>query len=480
MRDKDWRTLMYGISQGNCILVLGPEIALPDETPATGPDSVPLPPQFASKGGITLPEMLANQLCMEVQVTNLNSGNLTQVAEFYSARHGRNDLEAEAVSFYRTAPRSPVYDDLAKIPFNVVISLTHDTGIVTALEQQGRSPVVETYDFRGDQQAFIGLGRDGLGTAEKPLVYNLYGSVDTPRSLVLTESDILDFLSAVMSKNPELPSDLRSSLNDVNKSFLLLGFGLTRWYLRILLHVLKVSKRDTRSFALERLSSEDQALLQQTILFMRRGLKVESFDFEVASFVRELRTRFEASGLAVPANGAGQAAGGPAAGGPAAGGPAAGQTRFAAAAAGSSPLDAPKVFISYASEDEGPAKKLYDSLRAAGFEPWLDKEGLRGGDRWDDAIRDALDEVDYVVVVQSAALARKTFSYVNREIDMALQRQRFARRGINFVIPVRIDAAPPLEELRDLQSIDLSGPGGFKDLESAILRDQQRRKKRAA
>jgi len=85
-----------------------------------------------------------------------------------------------------------------------------------------------------------------------------------------------------------------------------------------------------------------------------------------------------------------------------------------------------------------------------------------------------------VVVVQSAALARKTFSYVNREIDMALQRQRFARRGINFVIPVRIDAAPPLEELRDLQSIDLSGPGGFKDLESAILRDQQRRKKRAA
>lgn len=462
MKEKDWRTLMYGISQGNCILVLGPEIAVPDETPTTGPDGEPLPPQFAGNGRITLPEMLANQLCMEVEVTNLNPGNLIQVAEFYSTKYGRNDLEAEAVSFYRTAPRSAVYDDLAKIPFNMVISLSHDTGLAAALEERGRSPVVETYDFRGDQKAFIGLGRDGVGTAEKPLVYNLYGDVDTPRSLVLTESDILDFLSAVMSKNPELPSDLRSTLNDGNKSFLLLGFGLTKWYLRILLHVLKVSKRDTRSFALERLSSEDQALLQQTILFMRRGLRVESIDFEVEPFVHELVTRFEASGLAAPANN---------------GGPA---KSAATANAAPVPLDAPKVFISYASEDEPQAKKLYDSLTAAGFEPWLDKEGLRGGDRWDDAIRDALDEVDYVVILQSAALAAKTFSYVNREIDMALQRQQFARRGISFVIPVTIDKSPPLDELRHIQAIDLSDPNGFKDLESAILRDQQRRKKRAA
>lgn len=467
MREKDWRTLMYGISQGNCILVLGPEIAMPEATPATGPDGQPLPPQFASNGKITLPEMLANQLCMEVQVTNLHPGNLTQVAEFYSTKYGRNDLEMEAVSFYRTAPRSPVYDDLAKIPFNMVISLSHDTGLVAALKEQGRSPVVESYDFRGDQKAFIGLGRDGVGTAEKPLVYNLYGDVDAPRSMVLTESDILDFLSAVMSKNPELPSDLRSSLNDVNKSFLLLGFGLTKWYLRILLHVLKVNKRDTRSFAFERLTTEDQALLQQTILFMRRGLRIESFDFEVEPFVHELKSRFEASGLAAPAN-----SGGPATAA------AAGNGGGASPAAGLA--DAPKVFISYASEDERPAQKLYDALRATGFEPWFDKQGLRGGDRWDDTIRDALDEVDYVVVLQSSNLAGKMFSYVNREIDMALDRQQFARRGISFVIPVRIDDTPPLDELKHLQSIDLHGPGGYKDLESAILRDQQRRKKRAA
>ncbi len=457
MNDKDWRTLLYSISQGNCILVLGPEIPVPDETPAVGPDGVPLPPQFASNGSVTLPEMLAYQLCTEIHVTNLDHSNLAQVSEFYARQHGRNDLEAELVSFYQQAPRSELYAALAKIPFGLIVSLAHDTGLVAALEEEGRSPVVETYDFRGDQKAFLGLGRDDVGTAERPLVYNLYGHIDVPRSLVVTETDVLDFLSAVISKNPELPSDLRSHLRDGTKNFLLLGFGLTRWYLRILLHILKVNKRDTRSFALEHMPSEDQALLQETILFMNRGLKINSYNSELATFVEELSARVAEKGLAPG-------------------------TRLAT---GATPVtspesSAPKVFVSYASEDEVQATKLCDQLRGAGFAPWFDGDALRGGDRWDDVIQQALDEVDYVVVVQSAALAAKTFSYVNQEIDLALKRQRFASRGIRYVIPVRIDESPLLDELKHLQTIDLAGGAGFKQLESAILRDQQRRRKRVA
>ncbi len=461
MRDKDWRTLIYSISQGNCILVLGPEVSVREETPAVGPDNLPLPPQFASKGTITLPEMLSNRLSMEVNVTNLDPGELSQVAEFYCIKCGRNDLEAETVSFYQQAPRSEIYAELAKIPFNLVISLTHDAGLIEALAEQGRPPVIETYDFRGDQRASIGLGLDGVGTAQKPLVYNLCGDVSVPRSLVLTESDILDFLSAVMSKNPELPNDLRSQLRDSNKSFLFLGFGLTKWYLRLLFRVLKVNKRETRSFALERLSEEDQHFLRQTILFMKRSQRVESYDIDVGHFVEELRSRIEAAGIRLPA------ADTPVVTTP--------DPRPSPA-----PLGAPKVFISYASEDAVHARKLCESLRGFGFDPWLDEDGLRGGDRWDEVIIDTLDEVDYVVVVQSAALAAKTFSYVNKEIDLALQRQQFARRGIRYVLPVRIDTSPLLDELKHLQTIELHQADGSSTLASTIARDQQRRRKRAA
>ena len=466
MNDKDWRTLIYSITQENCILVLGPEIPVAEEAPGPGPGETSLPPQFRHEGPMTLPELLANQLCFDLAVTNLDPYNLAQVAEFHSRKHGRNELVMEVDSFYRQAPRSEVYSQLAKVPFNLIISLAHDPGLVDALVAEGRSPVVESYDFRGNQKAFLGLGRDGVGSAERPLVYYLYGHIDNGQSLVLTESDTLDFLSAVMSKNPELPRDLRSHLNDNNKSFLLLGFGLTRWYLRILLHVLKVNKRETRSFALERLTDRDPDLLQKTILFMKKGLRIESYDSEVETFTRELAARVEASGVARR----------PVCGG---GGPR-GQVIAGPRPAPPQLLEPPSVFISYASEDEAHARKLVDVLQASGLDPWFDKQGLRGGDRWDDAIRNALNEVDYVVVVQSAALAAKVRSYVNREIDLALQNQQLVRRGFCYLIPVRVDDSPELDELKHLQTVDVRDDAGCQDLVNVILRDQQRLRKKVA
>lgn len=452
MREKDWRTLLYTLQQGNCILVLGPEIPCPplDDTPAVGPDGQPVPFVQAAP---TLPVTLAQSLFAEATFTqSLNPNDLAQVAELYTLRFGRNDLESEVVSFYRQAPASEAYADLAKVPFNLVISLAHDTSIVDALRREGRSPVVEVFDFRGDQKNIVGLGQGDVGTARSPLVYYLYGHVDVPRSMVISESDTLDFLSAVMAKTPDLPGDLRSHLRDPNKSFLLLGFGLSRWYLRILLHLLKVNKKESRSFAFEHIDHAELPFVQQTILFMRKGLKVESHNVDVIPFCRELRERTEKAGLR--------------------------PVQVDEAPAPNRPVEGPKIFISYASEDEEHARRIYEALKADGFDPWYDREGIRGGGRWDEEIPDALDRADYVVVVQSRAMGEKTFSYVNKEIDLALKRQQLARRGIRFIVPVQIDDSPPLDDLRHLQSLDLRSSEGIRELASVIRRDQQRRKRR--
>ena len=45
------------------------------------------------------------------------------------------------------------------------------------------------------------------------------------------------------------------------------------------------------------------------------------------------------------------------------------------------------VFLSYASEDAAPVRRIADSLRAAGVEVWLDESELGGGDAWDKKIR---------------------------------------------------------------------------------------------
>src|SRR5689334_6745469 len=40
------------------------------------------------------------------------------------------------------------------------------------------------------------------------------------------------------------------------------------------------------------------------------------------------------------------------------------------------------VFLSYASQDAAPARRICDALRAAGVEVWFDQSELDGGDAW--------------------------------------------------------------------------------------------------
>ena len=51
----------------------------------------------------------------------------------------------------------------------------------------------------------------------------------------------------------------------------------------------------------------------------------------------------------------------------------------------------PKIFLSYAREDMGMAKQLYNDLKRYGLDVWLDTESLLLGDRWKDKIQDAID-----------------------------------------------------------------------------------------
>lgn len=45
------------------------------------------------------------------------------------------------------------------------------------------------------------------------------------------------------------------------------------------------------------------------------------------------------------------------------------------------------IFLSYASEDTEPARRICKALQAAGIDVWFDQSELRGGDAWDAAIR---------------------------------------------------------------------------------------------
>ena len=430
--DEDWDTLIDPIHTGKCILMLGPDAAGEESDRRFKP----------------LTEILANNLAETSQIkevaeslkVSIDASNLSQVSLYYEMRTKRR-VRPKVEEFYRARQNqtSQFHENLAALPFHLAITSTPDDMFYNALRKANKNPMRAHYDFSGNKKDFI---TGGTGTAHEPLVFYLYGTIENPNSLVLTENDFLDFLVKIASGNPPLPSNILSELRDKEKSFLFLGFGFRHWYLRILLHILQVEPKKYSSFALEKF---DVNQLRNTIYFFSESdYKIQICNTELISFTKELRGRYERMSPVPPPKP---------------------QLR-----------DAPTIFICHASEDKGYAAKLYKQLEGGGFKPWLDKENLRGGDLWDSQIQKTIDEIDYFIVLHSKALVEKDIGYVNKEIKIALNRQLLFRRA-RFIIPVQIDNSPLLEEFKPFHTIDLREESQIEELLTAITRDQQIRKR---
>jgi TolB-like protein/Tfp pilus assembly protein PilF len=121
------------------------------------------------------------------------------------------------------------------------------------------------------------------------------------------------------------------------------------------------------------------------------------------------------------------------------------------------------IFISYASQDAGPAHGICAALRAAGLNVWFDQSELRGGDTWDASIRQQIKECALFIPIISAHTQEREEGYFRREWNLAVNRTLDMAQDRAFLLPVVIDATTDAnarvpEKFRELQWTRL--PGG--------------------
>jgi TolB-like protein/Flp pilus assembly protein TadD len=97
------------------------------------------------------------------------------------------------------------------------------------------------------------------------------------------------------------------------------------------------------------------------------------------------------------------------------------------------------VFLSYASQDAAPAKRICEALRAAGVEVWFDQSELRGGDSWDAKIRKQIKECALFVPIISANTNARPEGYFRLEWKLAVDRSHLLADDHPFLFPVVID-----------------------------------------
>jgi TolB-like protein/tetratricopeptide (TPR) repeat protein len=100
------------------------------------------------------------------------------------------------------------------------------------------------------------------------------------------------------------------------------------------------------------------------------------------------------------------------------------------------------VFLSYASQDADAAKRICEALRQGGIEVWLDQSELRGGDAWDQQIRQQIRDCALFIAIISSNTASRHEGYFRLEWDLADQRTHKIARNRPFIVPVCLDATP--------------------------------------
>lgn len=137
----------------------------------------------------------------------------------------------------------------------------------------------------------------------------------------------------------------------------------------------------------------------------------------------------------------------------------------------------PKVFLSYAREDLQQVEQVYNSLKAAGFDPWLDVKDILPGSQWKFEIEKAIENSDFFLLFVSKKSASKE-GYVQREIVYGLNALEMKPISTIFLIPVRLEETTMPERLSTLQWVDLFSPDGIDKLIATIKLGWEQRMKR--
>ncbi len=216
-----------------------------------------------------------------------------------------NDLISEVGRLDRQQNPDNPFAALADLPVKVYITTTPDNLLEDALRERTTSPK--------DPQSLYLCWRSELLTADairrytevtqveptikKPLVYHLFGSLQQPASLVLTEDDYFEYLMWI--NKPSLQIPIPKPVTDAfeKNALLFLGFRMSDWNFRLLFRsILNGERRVTReaidSLAVQLKQGEDYIQPERARQVLEKVFTQQRFNLywgRSTDFLRDLR-----------------------------------------------------------------------------------------------------------------------------------------------------------------------------------------------
>jgi hypothetical protein len=153
------------------------------------------------------------------------------------------EKKADKIAFYTYQKKyyegnsipTELHQKIAQIPFHLVISFSPDLILKTAFDNLG---IDYNFQFFNKKQTLKDVEPP---TDEKPLVYNIFGSLTDRDSLIVTYDDMFDFMFSLLGGEHRLPRELMDTINSASV-FLFLGCELDKWYMKLILRLFELHK----------------------------------------------------------------------------------------------------------------------------------------------------------------------------------------------------------------------------------------------
>ena len=139
------------------------------------------------------------------------------------------------------------YRVVAALPVKVFVTTAWTGLLQDALLARGRTPFTLTFpwstkfkDWKNEHPEWAKSASRKEPTVEEPLVYHLFGRLEEPRSLVLTQDDYFDWLTA-WTASKDIPGIVPPRVKNAcaGNSLLFLGYYLDDWDFRVVFQSIK-------------------------------------------------------------------------------------------------------------------------------------------------------------------------------------------------------------------------------------------------
>jgi len=235
--ERDWTLLLHRIKQGRCMPFLG---------------------AGAAYNALPLGTDIAQEWAKKYEYPMTDTWNLPKVAQFMAV-HFDSMFPKEALTESFLHYPSPDFNNpnephaiLAGLELPLYMTTNYDSFMTEALRSRSKNPVThvvqEIARWNKDTKKISSCFDTGFNpSSQEPVVFHLHGQLGTPKSMVLTEDDYLDFL-VCMSSETSVTTKTSSSFENAeprllpprveeafaDSTLLFLGYGLADWDFRVL------------------------------------------------------------------------------------------------------------------------------------------------------------------------------------------------------------------------------------------------------